>query len=77
MEINTYLSIIECKKQSKQAELEKNHRYREHFDGCQMGGELGGWVKKVKGLRSTNRQLQNSHGAVKYNIGSGVAKELI
>ena len=29
-----------------------------------------GWVKNVKGLRSTNWQLQNSHGDVKYNLGS-------
>ena len=36
---------------------------------------LGGWAKKVKGLRSTNRQLQNSHGDLKYSIGNGVAKE--
>ena len=34
----------------------------------QMGGRLGGWVKKAKGLRSTNWLLQNSHGDVKYRI---------
>ena len=33
--------------------------------------------EEVKGLRSTNRELQNSHGDVKYSIGKGVAKELI
>ena len=33
--------------------------------------------EEVRGLRSTNRQLQNSHGNVKYSIGNGVAKELI
>ena len=27
---------------------------REHFDCCQLGGGLGGWVKNVKGLRGTN-----------------------
>ena len=27
---------------NKQAEHKHTHRYREHFDGCQMGGELGG-----------------------------------
>ena len=31
----------------------------------------------MRGLRSTNRYLQNSHGEVKYNIGHAVAKELI
>ena len=32
--------------------------------------------EKVKGLRSTNYQSQNSHGNVKYSIGKGGAKEL-
>ena len=29
-----------------------------------------------RGLRSTDRQLQDSHGDVKCSIGNGVAKEL-
>ena len=33
--------------------------------------------EEMRGLRSTNRQLHNSHGAVKYSIGNGVAKEFI
>ena len=33
--------------------------------------------EEVRGLRSTNRQLQNSRGDIKYSIGNGVAKELI
>ena len=33
--------------------------------------------EEVRGLRSTNRQLQNSHGDVKYSVGNGVAKELM
>ena len=33
-----------------------------------MGGSWGGWVRKVKGLRSTNWQLQNSHGDKKYTL---------
>ena len=36
-----------------------------------------GMGEEVKGLRSTNRQLQNSHGDVKCSTGNGVAKELI
>ena len=52
MAINTYLLTIEYKKQNKQAE--QNHKYREHFGSCLMGGVSGGWVKMVKGLRSTN-----------------------
>ena len=50
---------------------------REHFDSCQMGGGCRGMGEEVRGLRSTNRQLQNSHGDVKYCIGHGVDKELI
>ena len=41
-----------------------------------MGGG-GGTGEEVRGSRSTNRQLQNSPGDVKYNIGNGVAKDLI
>ena len=48
----------------------------ESFDGCQIGGEFGGMDEDVKVLRSTNWQLQNSHGDVKYSIRNGVAKEL-
>ena len=33
--------------------------------------------EEVRGLRSTNRKLQNSHGDVKYSIENRVAKELI
>ena len=62
---------------NKQAEQKQNHRYRKHFDGCKMGEGWGAWVKKMRGLRSTNRQLQNSHGDVKYSVGDGEAKELI
>ena len=47
MAINTYLSVIESKKQNKQTSKQtQNHRHREHFDGCQMGGSLGGQAKK-------------------------------
>ena len=38
---------------------------------------LGGWVKKEKGLRSTNWQLQNSHRDVKYRIGNIVSNIVI
>ena len=36
-----------------------------------------GMGEEVRGLRSTNQQLQNSHGDMKHSIGNGVAKELI
>ena len=54
MTTNTYLSTIESKKQNKQAEQKQNHRYREHFGICHIRRVFGGWVKKVKRLRSTN-----------------------
>ena len=41
------------------------------WEGC------GGMGEEVRGLRSTNRQLQNSHGDVKYSTGNGIAKEVI
>ena len=34
---------------------EKDHGYREHFDGCQMGGWCRGIGEEAKGLRSTNK----------------------
>ena len=37
-----------------------------------MGGDLERWVKKVKGLRSTDGQLQNRHGDVQYITGNTV-----
>ena len=66
-------------KLSKQ-EQRQNHGYRERFDGCQMGCGCGGMGEEVRGLRSTNStntQLQNRHGNVKYSVENGVAKELI
>ena len=45
--INIYLSTIVSKKNlSKQEEQRQNHGYGEHFKGCQMGGDVGEWVKK-------------------------------
>ena len=35
-----------------------------------MGGGLGDWVKRVKRLRCTDWQLQNSHGDVEYGAGN-------
>ena len=55
---------------NEQTKQKQTHRYREQTGACQMGGRLGGWVEKMKGLRSTNWQLQNSHGDVKYSIGN-------
>ena len=42
-------------------EHKHNHRYREHFDGCQMGGWLGGdrnyWSSKQFLLMGLHRDL--------------------
>ena len=39
MAINTYLSIIEYKKQNKQAEQKHTQKYKD-FDGCKIAGGL-------------------------------------
>ena len=39
------------KKTNEEAEQKQTHRYKEHFDGCGMGGSLGGRVKKVEGIK--------------------------
>ena len=42
-----------------------------------MEGRLESWVKKVNELTTTNWQLQNIHGDVKYSIGNIVNNILI
>ena len=76
MAINTYLPKIESKKQNKQAEQKQIHRYRKHFDGCQMGGC---WQdsEKGEGIKTYDWWLQNSHGKVKYSIENIVNNILI
>lgn len=34
------------KKINEQTKQEPIHRYREHLDGCQMGGGLEGYIKR-------------------------------
>ena len=77
MAIHTYEQLNLKNKLSKQEEQRQNHGYEEHFDGCQMGRGCGGMGEERQGLRSTNRQLQNSHGDVKNSIRDGVAEDLI
>ena len=64
-------------KVSKQEEQRQKHGQGEHFDGCQMGGDCWRMGEEVRGLRSTNRELQNCHWDIKQSIGNGVSKELI
>ena len=51
-----------------QTKLEQIYRYGEHTVEYPRGGKLVGWMKKLKGLRSTDWQLQNSHKDIKYII---------
>ena len=56
MSINTYLSIIESKKQTKQTRRRQKHGYdRESFDGCQMGRGCRRMGEKVRGVKNTKR----------------------
>ena len=45
MAINTYLSTTESNKLSKHEQRQK-HGCGENFDGCQMRGGVGEWVKR-------------------------------
>ena len=74
MAITTYLSIIEPIKQTKQTRRTETESWIQR--GLE-GRECGRIGEEVRGLKSTNRQLQNSHVDGKYSIRNGVAKELI
>ena len=77
MAINTYLSKTESKKQNKPTSGTKTESQIENILTVPDGMELGGQTKEEKGLKSTNWQLQNCHGDVKYSIGNREAIELI
>ena len=58
MAMNTYLSTIESKKQTKprrRTETEPWIGCREHFDAYQRGGRFGEMGEEVRGRRSTDR----------------------
>ena len=47
MAINTYLATTESKKQTKQKRRTETEQWMwRDFDGCQMEGDVGEWVKK-------------------------------
>ena len=75
-QVHIYQQLNLENKLSKQEEQRQKPGYGERFDGCQMGGVCGKMGEEVRGLRSTNKQLQNSHENVKYSIRKRVAKEL-
>ena len=51
---NSQLSTTESKNLSKQAEQKQNHRFGDHLEGYQLGGERGKMGEKMQRLRSTN-----------------------
>ena len=56
MAINTYLSTIESKIQTKQTRRTETESWiRRAFCGCQMGGGFGRMGRNERGLRSRNR----------------------
>ena len=75
--INTHLSTIESKNKPSKQEQRQNHGYGKCFYGCQIIVRCEGMGEEVRGLISTNRELPDSHGDVKYSIGNEVAKDLI
>ena len=52
--IHIYQQLNLKNKLSKQ-EQRQSHRYRDCFDGFQMGGECGGVSEEGRRLRNTNR----------------------
>ena len=72
----TYLWDLknEIKEPTKQ---KQTHRHREQTDGHQMGGRLGGWVKKVKGYGRAGGKLQDSHGDVQDSTGNRLNNNVI
>ena len=56
----------------KKMKQKQTHRYREQTDSWSFGV----WIEKVKRLRNTDWQLQNSHGDIKYSIGN-IAKDVV
>ena len=68
---------MKSKNQNQKTKQKQTYKYREQTDGCQMERELRSYVKKVKGLRSTNWQLQKSHGDVEYSTGNRVNNTVI
>ena len=69
--------IIIKKPKVKDKERLLKSREKKLPEGCQMGGGRRRMGEQVRGLRRTNRKLQNSHGNIKYSTGNGAAKELI
>ena len=50
MAIYIYQQLNLKNKINEQAEQKQNHRYREHFDGCQTRGQVGEMGETGKGI---------------------------
>ena len=74
--IHIYQKLSLKNKLSKQEKQRQNESWVwRAFQWLPDGKGLGAMSEEVRGLRSTNMQLQNSHGDVKYSVADGVAKE--
>ena len=49
-------------KLSKELEQEQIHRNRDHMEGYQQGGEVGGMGENVQGIRSINSRYKIERG---------------
>ena len=68
----TYMWNLKNKKKTNKQNRNRLTDTENRLMVARVGEGWGNWVKKVKGLRSTNWQLQNSHGNTKYSIGNTV-----
>ena len=69
MTTNLLLSTTESKQQqqklSKQPEQEQNHRYGDHLEVYQLGGERGRMKGKVQGIRSITSWYKIDRGRLR------------
>ena len=62
---NSQLQLNLKNKLSKQPEQEQNHRYGDHWEGCQLGGGRGRMGGKVQGIRSVVGRYKIDRGMLK------------
>ena len=78
MAINSQLSTIESKKQTKQTtRTETESQIWRSYRGLSVWREKGEDGGKGAGIKKPNWQVQNRQGNVKNSIGNGEAKEII
>ena len=77
MAINMYLSTIETKNQNEWTSRTERFTDTENIFMVARRGLVKGLSEKVRGLRSINWLLQNSHRDVKYSTGNIVNNILV